>query len=156
MKRPRHQNSTPSWTNPLVKQGNIHLSFQKRWRKEHICISLGITLDCLSGSNNANSRCSFPLIKKLKPDGFIVFFFTYSEQRLCAKPTAEHRRFQHTKQGRKKSWVLLPCYISQVFVRGKGEGWGSGNSDTEGCHLKLWGPKHPQQEGKAHWCKVNL
>lgn len=119
MRRPCHQNSIPSWTNPLVKQGNIHLSFQKRWRKEHICISLDTTLDGLFGSNNANSRCSFPLIKKLKPDGFF-FFLTYSEQRPCAKSTRECCRFQHTKQGRKKSWMLLPCYFSQVFVRGKG------------------------------------
>lgn len=129
MKRSCRQTQTPSWTNPLVKQSNIHLSFQKQRRKEHTCIFLDISLDCLFCSNNANSRCSFPPIKKSQLDG--LYFDLFRTKSVCKIYWKIEQISPQPKQGERKAESYYPVISVKCL-------WGGGkHSDMEGCHLKL-------------------
>lgn len=137
---------------PLVKQGNIHLSFQKQRRKEHSCISLGITLDCLFGSNNANRRCSFPLIKKLKADGFFHLFRTKTVCKIYQR-TSQTSAHWTGKNEKLNPTTLL--YLSSVC---KGQG-GSGGVETATLKGVTWNyevPNTPSRKGRHTGAKLTL
>jgi len=154
MRRPCHQNSIPSWTNPLVKQGNIHLSFQKRWRKEHICISLDTMLDGLFGSNNANSRCSFPLIKKLKPDGF--FFFNLFRTKTVCKIYQRMLQISAHQTGKKEKLNATTLLFLSSVCKGQGGDGGVERATLKGVTWNYEVPNTPSRKGRHTGAKLTF